>query len=1106
MDLKAEKRLTHPKPLTASGISNFISRGSFWAPEYMAPTRWVEHTPFLFWLMGIHQPRTFVELGTAFGYSYFAACQAVSRLSLPTKCFAVDSWRGDEQNSKEGESVYTRVRGYNDRNFKAFSTLIRMTFEEAADKFEDGSIDLMHIDAPQHAAELRTLLDLWAPKFSSRALILFHHTSSHQPGSALPQFFNDLSDTSPSFRFTHAQGLVVLGHGPDQPMEVQVLLSLPDQSPAAEEVRNAYMRLGESLVLRLELEARKQDVACQEQTLRVLQARVADQEKALVDIRQSIVWRIAKPFYFLNWFFTGVLRCLKRGPVSFLRVVAAWFHAVKWSKILSEEPLFNEGFYRKLYPDLALFYFSPRLHYLLYGWREDRVTHPLFDSLWYSQQNAGCRGCRMPPLIHYTRFGRAQGLNPSPLFSEVLPDEGVLSGLDLNIPLFTSDDPAAYKKAVVSEAENMFSAFLRRNERMNFESTEAEANVSILIVLYNQPGLTWLCLQSLLNQKTPGVELILIDNNPSNPQTEALLDRVDGARIFRNADNPGFLHAVNQGAEHAKGKYLLLLNNDAMMLPGTLDAAISRLNHTPDAGAVGGPILSWTGHLQEAGSILWRDGTCLGYGRGARHSNPDFQFVRDVDFCSGAFLMLRRNLFEDLGGLDPIYKPAYYEDTDYCVRLWEAGYRVIYDPKVIIRHFEFAGSGNEAMAKALIHKNCAVFRKKHRTFLEGQFEYSPWIDRKASTRLRADGKRILFIDDRLPYPWYGSGFPRAHKFVETLAECGHAVSLCPMHPTNGYDTDDNVIFPETLELLTDYVAGLPRLLQERQGMYDIIAISRPHNMSHVMFLIQNHPEWFRGATIIYDAEAVFSLREIRHAEVLGHPLTNEQKREKISAELSLAAYAQSVLTVTPTEAQFFRENLQVPVHVIPHTAGEISRDIPSYLERTGFLFIGYIQNATTPNGDSLRWFVQEVWPSIRRVIGERACLNIVGDCEPEFAAELAVPGVVLHGKVTDLAPYYDRARVFIAPTRFSAGLPLKAVEAAANGLPLVVSSLIANQLGWQDEIISAETASSFAEACLHLYANEAEWQNNQQILQKAVRRDYSPEAFTESVRACLSEI
>ncbi len=213
--------------------------------------------------------------------------------------------------------------------------------------------------------------------------------------------------------------------------------------------------------------------------------------------------------------------------------------------------------------------------------------------------------------------------------------------------------------------------------------------VSIIVVLFNRAELTLACLRSIRENFDESFEVIIVDN-ASSDETSLLLDRIRGARIIRNDENRNFLLAVNQAAHEAHGRHLLLLNNDAQLLPGTLRAAIDTLESDTNIGAVGARVVLLDGSLQEAGSIIWRDGSCLGYGRGDNPFSSTYMFRRDVDYCSGAFLLTRRSAWEKLGGFDEAYRPAYYEETDYCMRLWEYGLRVVYEPAAVILHYEFA--------------------------------------------------------------------------------------------------------------------------------------------------------------------------------------------------------------------------------------------------------------------------------------------------------------------------------------------------------------------------------------------------------------------------------
>jgi GT2 family glycosyltransferase len=658
--------------------------------------------------------------------------------------------------------------------------------------------------------------------------------------------------------------------------------------------------------------------------------------------------------------------------------------------------------------------------------------------------------------------------------------------------------PVIDKEQVRAEAEEALTAFLARGEVLALPTSGATPKVSVLVVLFNQAGLSLQCLQALATSRAVDFETIIVDN-ASSDRVPLLLDRVSGAHILRNEENAGFLLAVNRAAQEARGEYLLLLNNDAMVFPDSLAAAVRRLDSMPQAGAAGGPILLWNGQLQEAGSIIWQDGSCLGYGREADPASFEFGFVRAVDYCSGAFLLIRRALFIALGGFDTDYCPAYYEESDFCVRLWKAGYPVIYDPQLKVRHFEFASTGASTQwAFDLQSRNRLIFRGKHGDFLANQRVPDVASLLLARQRLPAEAQRILFIDDRVPYPSLGAGFPRAQAVVEAIVAAGHFVTHLPLQfPMPAVETEPWPL-PETVEVAWGVGhAHLATFLSQRRGFYDVMIVSRPHNADMLNMLFDDHPDLKTGCRVIYDAEALFSLREIAKASVEGKAISPAAQAAMIRDELSLARHADGIMTVSRRECAHFLAAGHGTVHVLGHTIQPRSA-VPGFAGRRGFLFVGAIQDDASPNGDSLIWFLQEVWPTISRTL-PNAQLDVVGLCQSPTVQALAKHNIHIHGRVPDVQAYYDRARVFIVPTRFAAGIPHKAHEAAAQGLPMVTTPLIAEQLGWQQEIRVGEDAGEFADHCLHLHEDEGLWLALQAALRTAVERDCSPTQFRKAV-------
>ncbi len=265
-------------------LLRFLSPASFWSPEYICQSAWLEHAPFAFWICDVLRPRCFVELGTHHGYSYFAFCQAIDRLALGTAAHAVDTWQGDEHAGFYDEDVFQAVAEQNTKKYAAFSRLIRSTFDEALQNFEDGSIDLLHIDGRHFYDDVKHDFESWRPKLSDNAILLFHDTSVRERGFGVWEFFKELSGSHPTFQFFHSYGLGVLAIG-----EAPVALAPLFESSAEEagQIRTAYTALGNRLSVRLMKDTRlaEQDARLTQQSAQLTQqsAQLAEKDAQLME-------------------------------------------------------------------------------------------------------------------------------------------------------------------------------------------------------------------------------------------------------------------------------------------------------------------------------------------------------------------------------------------------------------------------------------------------------------------------------------------------------------------------------------------------------------------------------------------------------------------------------------------------------------------------------------------------------------------------------------------------------------------------------------------------------------------------------------------------------
>lgn len=661
-----------------------------------------------------------------------------------------------------------------------------------------------------------------------------------------------------------------------------------------------------------------------------------------------------------------------------------------------------------------------------------------------------------------------------------------------------------YKQTLCQYYQATLDNFLLSQKKLNFYFSNSP-QISVILVLYNRAELTFQCLQSLAADTTLvseyPIELIIVDN-ASSDQTSELLNCLEGIKLIQNEENLNFVAAVNQAYQIATGEYLLLLNNDAQVLPGSIASAVNTIQNGANIGAVGGKVVLLDGTLQEAGSIVWNDGSCLGYGRGESPKAPAYMFQRDVDYCSGVFLLTKRTLFEQMGGFDSDYKPAYYEETDYCLRLWERGERVVYDPDAVVFHFEFASSTSSEAAFALQKAHQDLFVQKHSDQLASHLNPSP-SNILAARSAQRDLPRILFIEDRVPHAFLGSGYPRAQNILKSLVDLGYFVTFYPLtFPKEAWQSVYQDI-PKQVEVIIDSgVAGLESFLQERAHYFQAILVSRPHNAEYLEPILTNYPDWFTDTKIIYDAEAIYALREAEQVRVTGKEISQQEIQTQLQQELNLAKKADAVIAVSELEKQhFIEQGISSPTYTLGHTLQAMPTET-SFEKREGILFVGAIHDEYSPNADSMFWFVEQILPRIRSRLASHLKFTIAGfsDCQKIF--DLQDNATQVLGKVEELKPLYEHAKIFVAPTRFAAGIPRKVHEAAAQGIPVVTTSLIAKQLGWQSgsELLVADAPENFAGECTRLYQDPVLWNQLRENALQRVKNDCSPENFRNQIK------
>jgi len=622
--------------------------------------------------------------------------------------------------------------------------------------------------------------------------------------------------------------------------------------------------------------------------------------------------------------------------------------------------------------------------------------------------------------------------------------------------------------------------------------------VSIVIPTFDRAEYLYQCLESLLAHTTVPFEVIVVDDG-SRDDTPELLRRLRNVTCARNEENLEFIRTCNRGIHLAKGRYLLFLNNDVTVTPQWLSTLVETMERFPRCGAVGAKLVRPDGTLQEAGSIIWRDGSASGYGRDDDPLKPEYCYLREVDYCSAACLLVRTDLVRELGGFDERYLPAYYEDADLCFGVRRLGYTVVFQPHVSVFHYEF-GSRSPRRAEALCAANYPNFAVKWVRELQNHRPHGEML----SGRDRRAGQRVLMMDDRVPSPDLGSGLPRTYTMLQLLAESGFVVTFVPLLVRTPPQPATRCLQQLGVEVFYGDTFRLEDLLRERAGGYDIVLISRPHNAETVLPLARQH---LPHARIIYDAEALFCARDFRKAELDGLTLSDTVKRVMVRRELDLMKQADVVITVSESErALILLEEPYLNVSVWGH-AHDVHEPITPFSQRRDLLFVGGFLNGHPPNVDGVLYFATTLFPKIRLKLPDCRFV-VVGIHPPACVQELASQHIVVAGYVEDLTEYYERCRVFVAPLRFGGGISLKLIEAMSYGIPAVVSAFGGMGLDLQDrrEAMIAKRDDEFVDEVVRLYEDEALWTTVQRAAHDYIRRHCSPETMRQRLADTLATV
>ncbi|HEX8096567.1 MAG TPA: glycosyltransferase [Pyrinomonadaceae bacterium] len=620
---------------------------------------------------------------------------------------------------------------------------------------------------------------------------------------------------------------------------------------------------------------------------------------------------------------------------------------------------------------------------------------------------------------------------------------------------------------------------------------------SVIIPVFNKVEYTFQCLRSLMREvDLKGCEVIVVNNASSDETLEVLSHFAGLVRVINNEENLGFVEACNRGAAEARGKYLVFLNNDTVVLPGWLKHLLDTAERDETVGAVGSMLLHPDGRIQEAGAIVWRNGAALHYGRGKSPGDRRFTFAREVDYCSGASLLVRKEVFDRLGGFDRHFAPAYYEDVDLCFGVRSLGYKVVYQPASRLIHYEGVTAGTDAQAgyKRFQVINRGKFFEKWRGVLErDQQEEDPARAGMAADRRR--GPRVIVFDDRVPTPDRDAGSARMAIILETLAKWARPVFVYfSQAPSPEYE---RVLWKAGVETIA--AVHYRGLMKERR--FDLAVVSRPEVAETVLGPLRRDGR----VKIIFDTVDARFVRLKREAEITGDRDLAEAGVRYRKLEGRLARASDQLWCASAEDKKAMSEFIPAERIEVVTTIHPLRGRGRPYAERDGLLFVGNLHHR--PNSDGVHYFVKEIFPLVREAVPGIKLAVVGANVSPEIAAH-GSEDVDVKGYVPDIEPLFQAARVFVAPVRFGAGIKGKIGDAMSYGLPVVTTSVGAEGFGITDgeEALIADGPREFAEAVIRVYRERGLWQRLSDKGYRHIEESYTPRAVGEIINAAVRRL
>jgi GT2 family glycosyltransferase/predicted nucleic acid-binding Zn-ribbon protein len=623
--------------------------------------------------------------------------------------------------------------------------------------------------------------------------------------------------------------------------------------------------------------------------------------------------------------------------------------------------------------------------------------------------------------------------------------------------------------------------------------------ISIVILTYNQALLLKKNIKSIRSKTTySNYEIIVVTNNlDSNSDMRKLLKTLD-CKSYVYENEYSFSEMNNFGASKATGEFLIFLNDDVEIVSSNWIESFLKLAENESVGAIGGKLLFSDGRLQEAGCIFWKNGNAWNFGRGQNPESPEFNYVRNVDYCSGSCLFVRKKIFDKIGGFDTSYHPAYVEDAELCFSIRKEGYQILYQPLSEVIHHEgmTQGTNTSQGIKSYQINNLQKFSKKWNHVLKTYREDS--IENSFFERNRKDGLNILYVDHYVPEPDKDAGSLRTFRILGLLSYLGHKVTFWPdnLNKSQPYTSElqqkgIEVIFGQN---------NFGKFLDDRKDLYDIAIISRPHIAPKYIDLIRDK---MSRCIILFDTVDLHFLRMARQSK-LDDTVSKLELEEIKNMEISLMKKSDLTILTSMEEAKLLHMDYPHFRYILLPTIHIFEGKISDFDSRENMMFIGNFQHP--PNVDAASYLLEEIFPKIQNKL-PNIQLYVIGPNPPDSIKKHQSDSIHILGYVKNIDEYFNKCRVMLSPLRFGAGVKGKITQSITRGLPTITTSIGVEGIGLTDNenCMIADDANSFAEKVIKIYNDPFLWQKISTNGLK-IAQFYSAENMQNTITSLFSKL